>query len=52
MDHLTSNVLFGWLLTSDIKAMTEFKHSLKWYRLRHKNRGILRDSASLHNHGL
>ena len=39
-------------LVTDIEAMTEFKHSLKWYRLRHKNRGILRDSASLHNHGL
>ena len=35
-----------WLVT-DIEAMTEFKHSL-----RHKNRGILRDSASLHYHGL
>ena len=28
-----------WLVT-DIKAMTESKHSLKWYRLRHKNRVI------------
>ena len=35
-----------WLVT-DIEAMTEFKHSLKWYRLRQKNGGILRDSASL-----
>ena len=40
-----------WLVT-DIEAMTEFKHSLKWYCLRHKNRGILRDSASLLYHGL
>ena len=40
------------LLVTDIEAMTEFKHSSKWYRLHHKNRGILRDSASLHNHGL
>ena len=28
-------------LVTDIEAMTEFKHSLKWYRLYHKNRGIL-----------
>ena len=26
-------------LVTDIEAMTEFKHSLKWYRLYHKNRG-------------
>ena len=42
--------ILGYEETSTVEgrlgAMTEFKHSLKWYRLRHKNRGILK--AYLH----
>ena len=48
----SSNIQCIIRLVTDIEAMAEFKHSLKWYRKRHKNRGIFRNSASLHNHGL